>query len=137
MPQRRIQFVIAISSIVVLLVSGTIVYHFIEDWSWVDSFYFTGTTLTTVGYGDLYPSHDISKLFSVLLAFTGITVVFYSVSIIATDYFQSQQEKLMKRLSMLERRSAKEAQKTTILEQLGSKRNRPLVLKLKNRLTKN
>ena len=33
------------------LLTGTLVYHLLEDWSWVDSLYFSVVTLTTVGYG--------------------------------------------------------------------------------------
>ncbi|MBN2236168.1 MAG: two pore domain potassium channel family protein, partial [Bacteroidales bacterium] len=37
----------------VILINGTIVYHFVEGWKWLDAFYFSAITLTTVGYGDL------------------------------------------------------------------------------------
>ena len=33
---------------------GSVFYHFIENWSWIDSIYFSVITLTTVGYGDLH-----------------------------------------------------------------------------------
>ena len=49
-------------------------YRFIEDWSWVDSFYFSSVALTTVGFGDLTPSTDASKLFTVFYVFTGISL---------------------------------------------------------------
>lgn len=45
---------------------GTVFYKLVEGWSWVDSFYFTMVTLTTVGYGDLAPSSDIAQLFTVV-----------------------------------------------------------------------
>jgi len=31
---------------------GTVIYHFVEGWSWLDSLYFSVITLTTIGYGD-------------------------------------------------------------------------------------
>jgi hypothetical protein len=40
---------------------GTIVYNFLEDWSWVDSLYFATVAVTTVGFGDLVPTGDGSS----------------------------------------------------------------------------
>lgn len=37
------------------LLSGTIFYATVEGFRWVDAIYFSVTTLTTVGYGDLAP----------------------------------------------------------------------------------
>lgn len=118
----QMKLTLALSTVLVLLVSGTIIYHYMEKWDWVDSFYFTGTTLTTFDYGDISPKTDFGKVFTVVLAFTSITVVFYSLSIIASSYFQSQQEIIAKRFKLLERHTAKEKQKSTILENMGSSR---------------
>jgi hypothetical protein len=58
-----------------LLGTGTVVYRLLEDWSWVDSFYFSAVAVTTVGFGDLTPSTDGSKLFTVVYIFAGISIV--------------------------------------------------------------
>lgn len=58
-----------------VLVAGTIVYRVLEGWSWVDSFYFCTVAVTTVGFGDLTPTTDASKLFTVLYIFSGVAVV--------------------------------------------------------------
>ena len=60
---------------ILVLALGTVVYRFIEDWSWVDSFYFSSVALTTVGFGDLTPSTDASKLFTVFYIFSGISLI--------------------------------------------------------------
>ena len=57
------------------LVTGTVVYRLLEDWGWVDSFYFSVITLTTVGYGDLSPSTAASKLFTVVYVVSGISLI--------------------------------------------------------------
>lgn len=59
----------------VVIGSATIFYHLVEGWSWVDSFYFSVVAVTTVGFGDLTPSHDISKLFTVFYLLSGIAIV--------------------------------------------------------------
>ena len=57
------------------LLTGTVVYRLLEDWGWVDSFYFSVITLTTVGYGDLSPSTPASKLFTVVYVVAGISLI--------------------------------------------------------------
>lgn len=57
-----------------ILLMGTVFYHRIEGWSWVDSFYFSVVTLATVGYGDFAPTTDGSKLFTVAYIFIGFSV---------------------------------------------------------------
>ena len=54
---------------------GTVVYRILEDWSWVDSFYFSAVALTTVGFGDLAPSTDAAKLFTVFYIFSGVSLI--------------------------------------------------------------
>lgn len=58
-----------------LLTVGTVAYHFLEDWSWVDSLYFSVVAVTTVGFGDLSPTTDASKLFTVVYILLGITII--------------------------------------------------------------
>lgn len=57
------------------LLLGTVAYRLFEDWSWVDAFYFSVITLTTVGYGDLSPSTDASKLFTVVYVISGVSLI--------------------------------------------------------------
>lgn len=59
----------------VLMTTGTVAYRFMEDWSWVDSLYFSVVAVTTVGFGDLSPSSDGSKLFTVFYLLAGISIV--------------------------------------------------------------
>jgi voltage-gated potassium channel len=43
-----------------------------EGWSRMDTFYWSFITATTVGYGDLRPVENASKIASVLIAFLGL-----------------------------------------------------------------
>lgn len=54
------------------LLTGTIFYARVEGWSVIDSLYFCVVTLTTIGYGDLHPTRDISKLFTIGYIVTGL-----------------------------------------------------------------
>ena len=64
-----------LGSVAVLLAVGTIVYSFLEGWSLLDSLYFSVVTLATVGYGDLTPTTDVAKLFTIGYILTGIGIV--------------------------------------------------------------
>ena len=66
---------IAATGALLLLVVGTIVYHVAEDWSWVDSIYFCTIAVTTVGFGDLSPTTDGTKLFTIVYVLAGISLV--------------------------------------------------------------
>ena len=63
------------ASAVGLVLLGTVVYWWLEDWSWVDSFYFSVIAITTVGFGDVTPSTDAAKLFTVGYIVVGISLV--------------------------------------------------------------
>ncbi len=58
--------------IVVLLIGSTAFYVNVEQWRIVDALYFSVMTMATVGYGDLVPSTDIGKVFTMLYAFLSI-----------------------------------------------------------------
>ena len=60
---------------VTIILTATVVYHFFEDWSWVDSLYFSVVAVTTVGFGDLTPTTDAAKLFTVAYILIGLGII--------------------------------------------------------------
>jgi voltage-gated potassium channel len=58
-----------------ILAGGTLFYRGAEGWSAVDALYFSVITLTTIGFGDLTPTSDGAKLFTVVYTLLGIGVV--------------------------------------------------------------
>lgn len=88
---------VALTLILTLLLGGTVFFNLAEGLSFVDAFYLTGITLTTVGYGDLAPTTPLSKLITVFFSFAGIGLVFYSMNVLARAAFD-QQERRMHRL---------------------------------------
>jgi voltage-gated potassium channel len=73
--RRDPQFRVLVGLVVFLLLSGTVFYSLHEGWSIVNAFYFSVTTLTTVGYGDLSPTTTLSKLFTVVYIFIGLSIL--------------------------------------------------------------
>ena len=60
-------------------VAGILTYHYTESWAWEDSIYFTTSTITTVGYGDLVPRTYYGRLATIPLMWIGIAVGFYFI----------------------------------------------------------
>ena len=58
-----------------ILLSGTMFYAGVEGLGWVDAFYLSAVTLTTLGYGDLHPVTDAGKIFTVVYLFSGMGIV--------------------------------------------------------------
>jgi voltage-gated potassium channel len=99
------QIAAVFSTLLTLIAIGTVCYRYLEEWSWIDSFYFTVCTVTTVGYGDLVPSSDVSRLFTALYALAGVSLALASLGIVGTSYLTGRQERVLR--SMEARRSQK------------------------------
>ncbi|HEY9785690.1 MAG TPA: NAD-binding protein [Candidatus Obscuribacterales bacterium] len=67
-------------SIAILLLLGTVGFMICEHWRFLDAFFMTVITLTTVGYGEVRPLTDAGKIYAVALILTGAGVVLYVLS---------------------------------------------------------
>jgi hypothetical protein len=68
---------------VIILIFGSITFHYLEGWCFFDAFYFCVITLTTIGYGDLYPITFSGKLFNLVYILFGLGLI---LSFIKTVY---------------------------------------------------
>ena len=73
-----------IATTAVVIVGGSLFYMLVEGWSAIDALYFSVVTLATIGYGDLTPTQDISKVFTVFYVLIGIGLVASTVATLAT-----------------------------------------------------
>jgi hypothetical protein len=55
----------------------------------VDAFYFSVTTLSTVGLGDPSPTTILGKLFTVIYIFAGLSLVLGFIAIVAKETVRS------------------------------------------------
>ena len=70
-------FRVATSFLAVMVATGTIVYTIVEDWSPLDSLYFSVIAASTVGFGDFAPQTDIGKIYTIVyvLVTTGLLLL--------------------------------------------------------------
>jgi hypothetical protein len=61
-----------IIGVVIILMVGGVVYRWLEDWSFLNSVYFSAVTLCTVGYGDFAPRTAAGKIFTIVYMFVGV-----------------------------------------------------------------
>lgn len=57
-----------------VIAGGTVFFRHVEGWSWVDSYFFTVVTLSTVGYGTPVPETVLGKIGTTVFIFVGLGV---------------------------------------------------------------
>ena len=80
---------------VFLILIGTFGFHFIEEISIIDAFYFTIVSITTVGYGDVVPLTTVGKLFASMLLIGGISLFGIVIIRFGSEYLTSKIEEVM------------------------------------------
>lgn len=88
---RQISPHTVIVTLIAILVSGTVFFHVVEGWSWLDSYFFTVVTISTVGYGSLVPITAVGKIGTTVLIFVGLGV--FAVAIQQFARYQMQRRK--------------------------------------------
>ena len=76
-PWRNLKLVLTM--LAVLAVVGTVGFHAIEGWDWLDSFYMVITTFTTVGYMEVHPLSHAGRVFNVFVILFGVGTVFLAI----------------------------------------------------------
>ncbi|MEZ4856311.1 MAG: potassium channel protein [Gelidibacter sp.] len=97
----------AIALLLMILLIGILGFRILSHYSWVDALYMTIITITTVGFGEVQPLDEVSKIFTVFLIVTSVIILGYALSII-TEYILSKnnfeelkQKKMQKKIDKL------------------------------------
>lgn len=75
-------------SIIVLVAVSTVFFRYIEDWTWLDSFYFSISTITTTGYGDLYPKSEIGKIYNIFFLILSLILILMFINTMNVHYIE-------------------------------------------------
>ena len=87
----RTKIYTAVFLLVVIMLIGVFGYVMISGYSWIDALYMTVITMTTVGFGEVVPLDDESKIFTIFLILASVVIVGYALSII-TEYILSKND---------------------------------------------
>jgi voltage-gated potassium channel len=82
-----VAFRMLLALVVSLLVSGTTFFTLVEGWSVLDAFYFSVTTLTTVGFGEPAAATALGKILTILYIFVGLGVIGGFLNVLAKHTF--------------------------------------------------
>ena len=85
----RTKIYTAVFLLIVILFIGVTGYKMISDYTWVDAVYMTVITMTTVGFGEVVPLDENSKIFTIFLILASVIIMGYALSII-TEYILSK-----------------------------------------------
>ena len=93
--ERRILFTVFLLAIAYIVTTALIMFN-MEESSLFDDFfdalYWATTTLTTVGYGDIYPGSDLGRLISMISAITGVAIIALPSGVITASYLDELRE---------------------------------------------
>ena len=91
---------------ILLIIIGTVGFYILgeDKWSLIDSIYMTVITLSTVGYGEVHPLNESSKIWAILLIIFGVTGIGAFIKTISEELFQLgsfRNRKMLKNISTL------------------------------------
>lgn len=106
----------------VLLLFGTLVFHQVEGWDYLDSFYFSAISLATVGYGDFTPQTAAGKLLTVFYIFTGFGLLAALLTRFADVLIQSERDGRKQRHRRMRHARRKQTPHNTAQRQMPEER---------------
>ncbi len=81
-----------IISLIGIVAFGTVFFHIVEGWTWLDSYFFTVITISTVGYGSLVPATALGKIGTTAFIFVGLGVFAVAIQQFALYHMQKREE---------------------------------------------
>lgn len=88
--QKKALLTVCLIALAYIFISAIFIYQIEPDTfdTFFDAIYWATISLTTVGYGDLYPVSIVGRLFSMVSAFFGVAFVALPAGIISAGYLQ-------------------------------------------------
>jgi voltage-gated potassium channel len=85
------RLLVALAALATLTLAGTVGYVLVEHAKWFDALYMTVITLSTIGYGEIFPLSTAGRAFTMVLIVSGVGTVAYILTsmgqVFAIDVF--------------------------------------------------
>ena len=94
--ERQILFTVFLIAVAYIIVTALIMFNMEESAlfaNFFDALYWATTTLTTVGYGDIYPSTDIGRVISMFSSIFGVAIIALPSGVITASYLDELRKK--------------------------------------------
>lgn len=69
-----LKIVTLLLTLALVVTGGTLFFHHVEGWNYLDAYFFTVVTLSTVGYGEIVPVTTVGKIGTTVFIFVGLGV---------------------------------------------------------------
>ncbi len=102
----RARLALPVGLLVATHLVGILGYHWLwrdRGGTWMDALFMTFTTVATIGYGEVKPLDDVGRIFTILIAVTGIGSLFYTFSV-GLDHLTSDSIRLSRRKRRMQER---------------------------------
>lgn len=93
--EKNILLTVLMLAIAYIFTTALIMFNIEESSMFADFFdalYWATTTLTTVGYGDIYPSSDVGRLISMISSLLGVAIIALPSGVITASYLEELRE---------------------------------------------
>lgn len=93
--ERHILFTVFLIAVAYIVTTALIMFNIEESnmfHDFFDALYWATTTLTTVGYGDIYPATDLGRIISMISAILGVAVIALPSGVITASYLEELRE---------------------------------------------
>ena len=87
--EKNILLTVGIIAVCYIFITALVMFNVEESTMFQDFFdalYWATTTLTTVGYGDIYPATDLGRIISMFSAIFGVAVIALPSGVITASY---------------------------------------------------
>lgn len=76
----KLRFIYFVGALFIVI--GVVFFMALESWNFIDAFYFTVSTMTTVGFGDTYPTHPASRLVATFYMLLSVPFLLVSIGVV-------------------------------------------------------